>query len=34
MKEHLSLRVADFEWARVFKERDHSDSDGFLFLRE
>ena len=34
VKEHFSLRVADFVWTRVLKSRGHSDSDGFLFLRE
>ena len=34
VKEHLSLRVADFVWTRVLKSQGHSDSDGFLSLRE
>ena len=30
VKEHFSLRVADFVWTRVSKSRGHSDSFGFL----
>ena len=34
VKEHFSLRVADFVWTRVLKSWGSSDSVGFLFFRE